>query len=287
MKNIWFCVSSFTLSLGLFVWGLFWLSLQDEVWVMSFSAAFLSISVWFFILSLKNLKNNKKDKNKIIVAFVSVVLFSIGLSWWSDKSTMNEYLRDYSVFNDSFKKALYSTGQNDVEAPNLLRELNRQFFLFKEEYTDYLPLRLRLGDEYGRLINMVDLDISLALTLSADNRNDEAHKKLEQVREKLNTFFKSVNISSFSISLVDFHDQMEKLIDYANNGDLAQIITSYQVADTSLTEVETLSGTNDLLEVRKAFEDFIKSAREGRLEDTKDKAKKMKSEFIKVYLSRG
>jgi hypothetical protein len=80
---------------------------------------------------------------------------------------------------------------------------------------------------------------------------------------------------------------MEKLIDYANNGDLAQIITSYQVADTSLTEVETLSGTNDLLEVRKAFEDFIKSAREGRLEDTKDKAKKMKSEFIKVYLSRG
>ena len=287
MKNIWFCISSFALSLGLFVWGLFWLAMEDSVSVLSFSAAFLSMSVWFFVLSLPYIKKNKVERNKVVVSFVLLVGLFMGVSWWSDKSTMNEYLRDYAVFNDSFKKALYSTGQNDVEAPNLLRELNRQFFVFKEEYAGYLPLRLRLGDGYERLINMVGLDISSALTLSSDNRNDEAHKKLEQVREKLNTFFKSVNISSFSISLVDFHDQMEKLIDYANNGDLAQIITSYQVADTSLTEAETLNGTNDLLEVRKAFEDFIKSAREGRLEDTKDKAKKMKSEFIKVYLSRG
>ena len=287
MKNIWFCISSFALSLGLFVWGLFWLAMEDSVSVLSFSAAFLSMSVWFFVLSLPYIKKNKVERNKVVVSFVLLVGLFMGVSWWSDKSTMNEYLRDYAVFNDSFKKALYSTGQNDVEAPNLLRELNRQFFVFKEEYAGYLPLRLRLGDGYERLINMVGLDISAALTLSSDNRNDEAHKKLEQVREKLNTFFKSVNISSFSISLVDFHDQMEKLIVYANNGDLAQIITSYQVADTSLTEAETLNGTNDLLEVRKAFEDFIKSAREGRLEDTKDKAKKMKSEFIKVYLSRG
>ncbi len=287
MKNIWFCISSFALSLGLFVWGLFWLAMEDSVSVLSFSAAFLSMSVWFFVLSLPYIKKNKVERNKVVVSFVLLVGLFMGVSWWSDKSTMNEYLRDYAVFNDSFKKALYSTGQNDVEAPNLLRELNRQFFVFKEEYAGYLPLRLRLGDGYERLINMVGLDISSALTLSSDNRNDEAHKKLEQVREKLNTFFKSVNISSFSISLVDFHDQMEKLIVYANNGDLAQIITSYQVADTSLTEAETLNGTNDLLEVRKAFEDFIKSAREGRLEDTKDKAKKMKSEFIKVYLSRG
>lgn len=287
MKNIWFCISSFALALGLFVWGLFWLAMEDSVSVLSFSAAFLSMSVWFFVLSLPYIKKNKVERNKVVVSFVLLVGLFMGVSWWSDKSTMNEYLRDYAVFNDSFKKALYSTGQNDVEAPNLLRELNRQFFVFKEEYAGYLPLRLRLGDGYERLINMVGLDISSALTLSSDNRNDEAHKKLEQVREKLNTFFKSVNISSFSISLVDFHDQMEKLIVYANNGDLAQIITSYQVADTSLTEAETLNGTNDLLEVRKAFEDFIKSAREGRLEDTKDKAKKMKSEFIKVYLSRG
>ena len=90
-----------------------------------------------------------------------------------------------------------------------------------------------------------------------------------------------------AVSLVDFHDVMEKVIASADAKDATGVMTTYIEANDKLSAIEVEANDDEIKAIRKSLEEVKSLAQENKMEGISEKAAELKSNFVKVYLKRG
>lgn len=115
----------------------------------------------------------------------------------------------------------------------------------------------------------------------------ESHLDLEKVRPIFQDILKRNNFSLLAITLVDFHDVMEKVIESADTKNSTGVINAYVEANDKLKAVEVEANDTEIQAIRKNLEDIKTLAEQGLSEKLPEKSAELKSSFVKVYLKRG
>jgi hypothetical protein len=107
-----------------------------------------------------------------------------------------------------------------------------------------------------------------------------AHKQLETVRPAFQEIFKRNGFSMLSISLVDFHDAMELILDPANAKDAQQVIAIYSQVSEKLRAVEAEANDAEIGAIRANLDELMRLARSGATDALPAQAGKLKSSFM-------
>jgi hypothetical protein len=90
-----------------------------------------------------------------------------------------------------------------------------------------------------------------------------------------------------AVTLVDFHDIMEVILDWADTKDTQKIISTYPSADEKLKEVETQLNDESIQAIRKNLDTILDMAKSNQLDELAKQWADLKSSFVKVYLIKG
>jgi hypothetical protein len=90
-----------------------------------------------------------------------------------------------------------------------------------------------------------------------------------------------------AITLVDFHDIMEIIIEWADTKNNQKIISTYPIADEKLKEVEKELNDESIQAIRKNLDTIFNMAKNNQLESLAKQWSDLKSSFVKVYLIKG
>ena len=90
-----------------------------------------------------------------------------------------------------------------------------------------------------------------------------------------------------SVALVDFHDDMESLLEAANEKNTVKLVKLYPQVSEKLKAVEAEANDGEIAAIRKNLDELLELANTGRADQLSAKGEVLKSSFIKVYLKRG
>lgn len=225
---------------------------------------------------------------RIVLAWAVLIAEVVGGSLASSFVTSKLFLKDFNAMNEEYKQTLYLTGKNEREkAVQHYESLLPAYTRFKEKYTSYRPYVLRndaqLSSDLARVAGM--LNGVGELVHGGDLK--AAHLGLEAVRPVFQEMFKRNGFSMLSVALVDFHDEMERLLDAAGAGDPAKVVALYAQASEKLKAVEAESNDAEIAAIRKNLDDLFDLAKAGEKAPLGKKSDELKASFIKVYLKRG
>ena len=228
------------------------------------------------------------SKRLRIIFTVTAVLIAVAGSYSSVFFTTKLFLEDFNRMNGYYKQTLFNTGQDRrVESVTNYEALVAEYGKFAEKYAGYRPYVIRSDAAFDVDIRSVGTMIA---TLSAKVRTGnlpDAHKELEAVRPIFQEMLKRNGFSMLAVSLVDFHDAMEKVIAPADAKDAAGVIGAYPEADMKLKAVEEAADDAEIMAIRGNLEAVRSLAAEGKIDLLPAKAAELKSSFVKVYLKRG
>lgn len=225
---------------------------------------------------------------RIVIAWLILIAEVVGGSFASSFLTSKLFLKDFNAMNEEYKQTLYLTGKNEREkAVAHYESLLPAYTRFKEKYTSYRPYILRndtqLPSDLARVAGM--LSGVKELVYSGDLK--AAHLGLEEVRPVFQEMFKRNGFSMLSVALVDFHDEMERLLDAAAAKDSAKLVALYAQASDKLKAVEAESNDAEIVAIRRNLDDLNELAKTAQAESLAKKGDELKANFIKVYLKRG
>lgn len=278
----------------LFILWFFWIwgYLQIIFFVISFVLILTSIT-WFCYL-YKLIWINTIKKEKTISKFYKIwlialfILLAILWSYYSNFFTKKIFLEDYNTMNNYYKQTLFNTWKdNREESINNYNLLLSNYNFFSNKYLNYKPYVLKWDKN-------LDNDL-LKIWLMIDELDDQiinwdllnCHLALEKIRPIFQDILKRNNFSMLAVSLVDFHDVMEKVIDAATEKDINLLDAAYIEADEKLKVVELEANDEEIIAIRKSLNEIKSLADEWKYDKLADKAQELKSNFIKVYLKRG
>jgi hypothetical protein len=89
------------------------------------------------------------------------------------------------------------------------------------------------------------------------------------------------------VALVDFHDEMELILDAANAQEAAKVVALYPEVSAKLQVIEAETNDAEIQTIRQNLESLLSLAQEGRADELPAQAGELKSSFVKVYLKRG
>lgn len=283
-----------TIASALFIGALFWLG---DTWrlvafVASFAIATFAI-VGFCPLYAIIGKNKTCDiqdlsiKQKIAL-IVYVCTFIIIASYGSIFVTKKIFIEDFNAMNTHYKQVLFETGQGKREESKIHYDaLESSWLSFHDTYSQYQPYILRGDTLLLDSLDAVDVLIRDAQQLVYDGDLHDAHLHLEKIRPITQDMLKRNNFSLFAISLVDFHDSMEIVLDKATNKDAQGVIVAYDDASEKLLAIEQLAQDEEVQSIRKNLEALRAAAQNGSVETLPSLGNSLKSSFVKVYLTRG
>ncbi|OIQ71515.1 hypothetical protein GALL_468700 [mine drainage metagenome] len=212
----------------------------------------------------------------------------MGGSYASVIFTRKVFMQDFNAMNHFYKETLFLTGKNDREkAIANYQQLLPAYATFQNKYTRYQPFSLKSDTQLGAdLTRVSDLLRNVnPLVLTGDLH--QAHLALEQVRPVFQNVFKRNGFSLLAVTLVDFHDAMELVLEAANAKDAAKVIALYPQVSEKLKAVQEQASDADIEAVRKNLDELLASANGTGHDQLPDRAEMLKSSFIKVYLQRG
>lgn len=194
---------------------------------------------------------------RIVLAWLVLIAEVVGGSFASSFFTSKFFLKDFNAMNEEYKQTLYLTGKNEREkAVAHYESLLPVYTHFKEKYTSYRPYILRndtqLPSDLARVAGM--LSGVKELVYSGDLK--AAHLGLEEVRPVFQEMFKRNGFSMLSVALVDFHDEMEQLLDAAAAKDSAKLVALYAQASDKLKAVEAESNDAEIVAIRRNLDDL-------------------------------
>lgn len=223
-----------------------------------------------------------------IVSLTLIMILPLGGGIGSIFFTKKFFLEDYNVMNNFYKQTLFNTGKDKrPESIANYDALVKEYTLFLEKYSNYRPYSLRsdsaltsdLEKISGMIANEKDAVYTGNLPLS--------HLAFEKIRPIFQDILKRNNFSLLAVSLVDFHDVMEWVIDAAGKKDVPWVLAAYAIADEKLKTVELEANDTEIQAIRKSLEEVKSLAESGNLDALSSKAAELKSNFVKVYLKRG
>ncbi len=242
------------------------------------------------IIGVNTLPKDQKETSKYIkVIFVLLFLvIAIGGSYASNFFTKKIFLDDYSRMNNYYKQTLFYTGQDKRdEAVSNYDKLVTEYAVFYKKYSTYHPYVFKSDVKFNSDLR----EVSGAITSLKENVYSgdlkQTHTSFESVRPIFQDILKRNGFSMLAVSLVDFHDAMEKIITAADAKDANQLLSVYPEVDLKLKEVEAIMNDEEIQTIRKKLEEVAVLAKEGKTELLSSKAAELKSSFVKVYLKRG
>ncbi len=242
------------------------------------------------VLGISTLSRDGKGMGKTMGAVAVVLLAALlaGGSYASIFFTRKFFIEDFNVMNNFYKQTLFLTGKNEREkAIANYENLIPSFQKFQEKYTTYHPYALKGDTKLGPDLVQVAGMISGVNDLVRTGDLHQAHLALEKVRPVFQDIFKRNGFSMLAVALVDFHDEMELMLDAANAKDSAKLVALYPQVSEKLKAVETETNDAEIQAIRKNLDDLLGLAKGAQTDQLPAKGDALKSSFVKVYLQRG
>ena len=278
-----------------FLLAFFWLAgvLQIIFYILAVVMLFTAITGFcalYKILKINTNKNPEKKVSKITIwvfIILSIIVLILG-SYASNFFTKKFFLEDYNNMNQYYKQTLFYTGQDKrVEALDNYNKLVSEYGVFLNKYTKYHPYVISRDKQFNTdLIKVSDIITGLKEKVNTGDLKS-AHTDFEQVRPIFQDLLKRNGFSMLAISLVDFHDAMEKIITASDAKDSAGVIAVYEEVDSKLKAVEEVANDTEIKAIRQKLDETLNLAKEGKADLLSAKAAELKSAFVKVYLKRG
>ena len=233
--------------------------------------------------SIEKLTNKKK-----LFLFVYAAVLLMAGSYGSIFFTKKIFVEDFNVMNKDYKQTLFETGQERrKESKENYDKLVVSYAIFENKYLAYHPYSLRSDKSLNSDFKNIEEIIRNAKNGIYEGDLKTMHLEFEKIRPITQEMFKRNGFSMLAITLVDFHDSMEKVLDKANERDAAGVITAYAEANDKLVAVEVEANDGEIKLIRKNLEDVLQLAKSGDVQKMPAKAAELKSSFVKVYLVRG
>lgn len=294
-ENILDRLTRVTLAEVFFLLAFFWLA---GIWIIL--AYFLAVAMLFTaitgfcalykIFDIDTNKNLGKPTSKLVIGVFAVMFVVIGVtgSYYSNFFTKKFFLEDYNQMNQYYKQTLFYTGQDKrPEALDNYNQLVTEYAVFNAKYQTYHPYVISGDKQFNSDLTKVSgLLLSLKDKVNTGNLK-LAHTDFEQVRPIFQDILKRNGFSMLAITLVDFHDTMEKIIATADAKDIAGTIAVYTEVSDKLKAVEEVANDSEIQTIRQNLDAVLNLAKTGQTEQLPAKAAELKSSFVKVYLKRG
>jgi len=223
-----------------------------------------------------------------IFFIILFIVVAVAGSYYSAFFTKKLFLDDYNRMNNYYKQTLFYTGQDKrVESVANYDKLIAEYAVFQEKYTTYHPYAIKSDPQLNADLKKIS-DIITALrdfVYSGDLK--QSHLSFEAVRPIFQDILKRNNFSMLAVTLVDFHDAMEMIIDAADAKDTIQLLAVYPEVDAKLQAIEEVVNDFEIQNIRTKLEETISLAKSGQVNLLSAKAAELKSAFVKVYLKRG
>lgn len=223
-----------------------------------------------------------------VLGVLVLVGVAVGGGYASQFFSRKFFLEDFNAMNQFYKQTLFLTGK--AQRPQAIEQYERllpAYAAFKAKYSAWQPWALqgdgRLAGDLARvdgILNGVDQPVR-----SGDLQ--QAHLALEGVRPVFQDLFKRNGFSMLSVTLVDFHDAMELMLEAGNAKDAARLQVLYPQVNDKMKAVEAEAGDAEIQAIRQNLDGLIKAAQDGQTETLPQRAEALKSSFVKVYLQRG
>lgn len=228
---------------------------------------------------------------RLVIRTVAIALLlgvALGGSYASNFFTRKLFLEDFNAMNTFYKQTLFLTGKGERDkAIANYEKLLPAYQKFQEKYTAYHPFALRRDTQLAADLSSVTAMLNAVNDGVRNGDLHQAHLDLEKVRPVFQDLFKRNGFSMLSVSLVDFHDAMELMLDAAHAKDAAKISAIYPQVSEKLKAVEAEANDAEIVAIRSNLDDLLSLAKNSKTEQFAAQAERLKSSFIKVYLQRG
>ena len=273
----------------------FWLGGAARWVAYAFAAVMVVTSAWGFcpLYRLIGIGGQRRPAGQQrpairIIAVALLLAVAIGGSYASNFLTRKIFLEDFNAMNPFYKQTLFLTGKGERDKAIANYELLLPAYQkFQDKYTAYRPFALRRDPQ-------VAADLSSVAAMLKDVNDGvrtgdmhQAHLDLEKVRPVFQELFKRNGFSMLSVSLVDFHDALERMLEAAHSKDAAKISALYGEVSDKLKAVEAEADDAEIMAIRSSLDGLLALAKEGKQDLLAAQAERLKSSFIKVYLQRG
>lgn len=283
-----------TISVALFLGAFFWSGGVQQI-VFFVSAAVIGIFAIIGFCPLYALIGKKVScpiekltNRRILFLFVYAIVLLISGAYGSIFFTKKIFAEDFNAMNQDYKQTLFTTGQEKrEESKENYDKLAVSYAIFENKYVAYKPYFLRKDAAFDDDLKKIDRIIAGAKHGVYGGDLKAMHYEFEKVRPITQDILKRNGFSMLSITLVDFHDSMEKVLDEANAKDAAGVMATYDEADAKLSAVEQEADDAEIQAIRKNLDELSRLAQDGEADRMPAKAADLKSSFVKVYLVRG
>lgn len=279
------------LILGAYFWlGGAWQIVFYIVGAISLITAITGFCALYKVFGIKTYSAESKSVSvyvKIVFALVFVIIAVAG-SYYSAFFTKKFFLDDYSRMNNYYKQTLFYTGQDKrAEAVDNYNKLVAEYSVFLSKYTTYHPYAIKSDKQFNSDIEKASEIINSLKENVYTGDLKQSHTNFEAIRPVFQDILKRNNFSMLAVTLVDFHDAMEKIISAADAKDATQLLAVYPEVDTKLKAVEEIVNDSEIQAGRTKLEEVLTLAKNGQTDLLSAKAAELKSAFVKVYLKRG
>ena len=238
--------------------------------------------------SPKSLKTAAPGKTLPVLAGVALVAVLVGGSYGSHFMTRKLFLEDFNAMNDHYKQTLFLTGKNErAKATEKYDLLLPAFSRFQAKYSAYRPYALKNDTQLSA--DLVAVQGMLAGVNEQVRTGDlqQAHLALEKVRPVFQQMFKRNGFSMLSVALVDFHDDMELMLEAAASKNADKLVALYPQVSDKLKAIEAEANDTEIQTIRKNLDALRTQAEAKALDALPAAADALKTSFVKVYLKRG
>lgn len=277
------------LQLAYFWLGGWWAAIFYLLSAIMFLTAMVGFCPLYKVLGLRsNSKQSKAGKVWLTVAGLVFITQLVAGSYASHFFSKKFYLKDFNAMNNYYKQALFFTGQeNRAKAVENYDQLLLTYADIEDKYLAYHPYALKGDDQFNDdLIRIEDILTGVADNVQSGDLH-EAHLILEKVRPVFQDIFKRNNFSMLAVTLVDFHDNMELMLDAATLKDANRVQSLYPQVNEKLQAIEVEANDAEIQAIRSNLDTLFNSAESGAVDQLPAQGEKLKSSFVKVYLQRG
>jgi hypothetical protein len=273
----------------------FWLAGIAAVVAYALAAVMGVTSIWGFcpiyrLLGIggKRAPSESGGRARQIIAIALLMGVAFGGSYASQFFTRKLFLEDFNAMNTFYKQTLFMTGKSDRDKSIAnYDQLLVAYQSFQDKYSNYRPFALRHDTQLNADLSGVANIFKAVNNGIRSGDLHQVHLDLEKVRPVFQEMFKRNGFSMLSVSLVDFHDAMELMLDAAHAKDATKIGDLYSQVSEKLKAVEAEANDAEIIAIRSNLDDLLALAKEGKTDLFAAQAERLKSSFIKVYLQRG
>jgi hypothetical protein len=275
--------------------GYFWLAGAWQIGAFVVGAVLLITAVVRFcpLYSLMGLRtgdahSRAPGKAWAVLAGVALLAVLVGGSYGSHFMTRKLFLEDFNAMNDHYKQTLFLTGKNErAKATEKYDLLLPAFARFQAKYSAYRPYALKNDTQLSADLVAVQGMLQGVNEQVRTGDLQQAHLALEKVRPVFQQVFKRNGFSMLAVALVDFHDDMELMLEAAASKNADKLVALYPQVSDKLKAIEAEANDAEIQTIRKNL-DALRSQAEAKTLDALPAAgDALKTSFVKVYLKRG